>query len=102
MLARAVLPTGDRTVMPLVPKDALVLNGSRRYVFIVDPVAAGKTSATVRIVPVTLGVSDAGLVQVDGALKAGDVVVVRGNERLKHGQEVSVSPTAESDTSVAD
>ncbi|MCP4786529.1 MAG: efflux RND transporter periplasmic adaptor subunit [Fuerstiella sp.] len=102
MLARAVLPTGDRTVMPLVPKDALVLNGSRRYVFVVEPAAAGESSATVRVVPVTLGVSDAGLVQVDGALKAGDVVVVRGNERLKHGQDVLVSVTAESDTSVAD
>ncbi|MEO2028628.1 MAG: efflux RND transporter periplasmic adaptor subunit [Fuerstiella sp.] len=102
MLARAILPTGDRTVMPLVPKDALVLNGSRRYVFIVDPVGDGNLSATVRSVPVTLGVSDAGLVQVEGALKAGDVVVVRGNERLKHGQEVSVSMAAESDTSVAD
>jgi len=102
MLARAVLPTGDRTVMPLVPKDALVLNGSRRYVFIVNPDGGGKSSATVRSVSVTLGVSDAGLVQVEGALKAGDIVVVRGNERLKNGQEVSVTPTAESDTAVAD
>jgi HlyD family secretion protein len=102
MLASAVLPTGDRSVMPLVPKDALVLNGSRRYVFVVEPISGTKGSATVRSVPVTLGVSDAELVQVDGALKAGDVVVVRGNERLKPGQEVSVTATAESDTSVAD
>jgi HlyD family secretion protein len=102
MLARAVLPTGDRSVMPLVPKDALVLNGSRRYVFVVDPANDTKGSTIVRSVPVTLGVADAGLVQVEGALKAGDVVVVRGNERLKPGQEVSVTATAESDTSVAD
>ena len=102
MLARAVLPTGNRTAMPLVPKDALVLNGSRRYVFIVDPATAANSSPKVRSVPVSLGVSDAGLIQVEGALKAGDVVVVRGNERLKPGQEVSVSATAESDTSVAD
>ena len=102
MLARAVLPTGDRTVMPLVPKDSLVLNGSRRSVFIVASAAESGSSAKVRSVSVTLGVSDAGLIQVKGELKAGDVVVVRGNERLRDGQEVSVSPTAESDTSVAD
>ncbi len=102
MLARAVLPTGDRSVMPLVPKDALVLNGSRRDVFIVEPAAEADSSPTVRSVSVVLGVSDAGLIQVDGALKAGDVVVVRGNERLKNGQEVSVSVIAESDSAVAD
>ncbi|MCP4172161.1 MAG: efflux RND transporter periplasmic adaptor subunit [Fuerstiella sp.] len=102
MLARAVLPTGDRTVMPLVPKDSLVLNGSQRSVFIVASAAESGSSAKVRSVSVTLGVSDAGLIQVKGELKAGDVVVVRGNERLRDGQEVSVSPTAESDTSVAD
>ena len=102
MLARAVLPTGTLTTMPLVPKDALVLNGNRRYVFIVDPGAGANTPSKVRSVPVTLGVSDAELIQVDGALKAGDVVVVRGNERLKPGQEVTVSVTAESDATVAD
>lgn len=102
MLARAILPTGDRTIMPLVPKDALVLNGSRRYVFVVTNGSSGGTTATVHSVPVTLGVADGGLVQVDGNIKAGDVVVVRGNERLKDGQEVTFSVTADSNTTVAD
>ncbi len=90
MLARAVLPTGSRSLMPLVPKDALVLNGSRRYVFIVSS-PGSQSEQSVRSVPVTLGVADAGLVQVDGDLRAGDLVVVRGNERLKDGQNVSVA-----------
>ena len=76
--------------MPLVPKDALVLNGSRRYVFLVCD-GSSPTGHTVRSVPVTLGVADAGLVQVDGDLKAGELVVVRGNERLKDGQDVSIA-----------
>ena len=89
MLARAVLPTGNVTVMPLVPKDALVLNGSRRCVFVVS--RGSRVSQPVRSVAVTLGVADAGLVQVDGDLQAGDLVVVRGNERLKDGQDVSIT-----------
>lgn len=90
MLARAILPTGDRTIMPLVPKDSLVLNASRRYVFVVESSGSDASSATVRSVPVTLGVADAGLIQVEGQLRAGDRVVVRGNERLQDGQDVSV------------
>lgn len=97
MLAKAILPTGARTVMPLVPKDALVLNGSRRAVFAVD-----KRTKKVRSVPVTLGVADGGLIQVDGDLKAGDTVVVRGNERLRDGQEISISVAETSDTLLAD
>ena len=102
MLARAMLPTGDRTVMPLVPKDALVLNGSRRYVFVVESAGTESAPSTVRSVPVTLGVADRGLIQVEGDLKAGEMVVVRGNERLRDGQEVSISITENSDTLAAD
>ena len=101
MLARAVLPTGGRAIMPLVPKDALVLNGSRRYVFLVRA-GSSQTGHTVRSVPVTLGVADAGLVQVDGDLNAGDLVVVRGNERLKDGQDVSIAIVEVSKEIVAD
>ena len=36
MLARVELPASRRQVMPLVPKDALVLNQSDRSVFVVD------------------------------------------------------------------
>ncbi len=100
MLARAVLPTGNRALMPLVPKDALVLNGSRRYVFVVDEETPGQT--TVQLVPVTLGIADAGLIQVEGALKAGQLVVVRGNERLKDGQLVTFRLAEASDTAVVD
>jgi len=87
MLARAMLPIGSRKVMPLVPKDALVLNGSRRYVFVVS----GNKDQKDRSVAVSLGVADGGLIQVEGDLAVGDLVVVRGNERLKDGQQVTAS-----------
>lgn len=100
MLARAVLPTGSRVRMPLVPKDALVLNGSRRYVFVVAD--ATSEQPTVQLVPVTLGIADAGLIQVEGDLKSGQLVVVRGNERLKDGQSVSFRRDEASAASVVD
>jgi multidrug efflux pump subunit AcrA (membrane-fusion protein) len=47
---------------------------------------------TVRPVEVTLGTTVDGGVEVRGALAAGDLVVVRGNERLRPGATVSFSP----------
>ena len=43
----------------------------------------------VRRVAVDLGVANAGLIQIRGNLQAGDQVVIRGNERLFDGQQVS-------------
>jgi len=86
--------------MPLVPKDALVLNGSRRYVFVIDDEEVEQP--TVQLVPVTLGIADAGLIQVEGDLMAGQLVVVRGNERLKDGQSVVFRRAEASDTAGLD
>ncbi len=68
--------------------------------FVVDEETPGQT--TVQLVPVTLGIADAGLIQVEGALKAGQLVVVRGNERLKDGQLVTFRLAEASDTAVVD
>ncbi len=86
MLARVTIPAGKRQSFPLVPKDALVLNGNERFVFVVES-AEGNASmeaseGTVRKVPVDLGVAVAGRIQVIGDLNVGDLVVVEGNERL--------------------
>lgn len=89
MLARAMLPTGAKLESLLVPKDALVLGGPSPVVFVVDAVAAGKGKA--RPVPVTLGVAVGRLIAVTGVLKAGEQVVVRGNERLRPGQDVVIT-----------
>ena len=91
MLARADLPTGEKSRLPLVPKDALVLNGSQRSVFVVDRKGRSNTSGVVRAVPVRLGVADGNMIQVDAAVREGDLVVVMGNERLKAGQDVELT-----------
>ena len=96
MLAQMELPTGTRARMPLVPKDALVLNGTSRSVFVVDlpkttrsnPKSLSGGTGIVRAVPVRLGISDDSLIQVEGDLRADQLVVIRGNERLKDGQKI--------------
>ena len=95
MLARVDLPAGRRQTMPLVPKDALVLNGADRAVFVVDldgPSTEGDSprTGTVRKVPVDLGVAVDGQIQVRGKIKADDLTVVVGNERLIPGAKVTV------------
>jgi multidrug efflux pump subunit AcrA (membrane-fusion protein) len=46
----------------------------------------------VRPVPVALGAARAGTVEVRGDLQAGQLVVTRGNERLRPGMQVSFTP----------
>ncbi|MBN1931756.1 MAG: efflux RND transporter periplasmic adaptor subunit [Desulfobacterales bacterium] len=69
----------------LVPKDAVVTAGNDRLVFFVTDGKAFPVTINV------LGYYD-GDVAVEGDLKPGDQVVVRGNERLQPGQAVRIQP----------
>jgi len=83
MEAKVTFNLDDLRMALLVPKDAIVTSGENRTVFaLID----GKA------VPVALQVKGYydGNVAVEGNLKPGDRVVVRGNERLRPGQAVSV------------
>jgi RND family efflux transporter MFP subunit len=109
MLARVELPTGQRQTMPLVTKDALVLNEKDRAVFVVDPDSPSppteqtqtgtNPTGTARRVPVELGVAAGGLIQIRGAVRAGDLVVTVGNERLRDGDRVAILRVIENDVS---
>jgi RND family efflux transporter MFP subunit len=91
LLARAWLPVGKTGPATVVPKDALVLGGSQPLVYVVDP-AATAGQGTVRPVPVVLGAAVAGTVEIRGDLGPGQLVVIRGNERLRPGMQVSYTP----------
>lgn len=69
-----------------VPKDALVQGRGGGWIVyvIVDGAAEPR--------PVTLGQSAGGRLEVLTGLTAGDLVVVRGNERLRPGQSVNATP----------
>lgn len=87
MLARVTLATGDTKQAQLVPKDALVLGGDQPVVWLVDPatiaqLGGGARQAKAVAVPVQLGVAEGELIQVMGAIPAGSLVVVKGNERI--------------------
>ena len=91
MFAHVTLAVGKEEDALLVPKDAVVLGGPSPLVYVVrlDPKDPERHRGKVAPVPVQLGVANSGWIQVLGpGLSAGDVVVVRGNERLRPEQEV--------------
>jgi RND family efflux transporter MFP subunit len=67
-----------------VPRDAVILRQGSSYVMRV------KADNTAERVAVNIGPGQANNVQIDGLLRAGDRVVVRGGERLEPGQTVKV------------
>lgn len=79
----ALPASGDRDVLT-VPKDALVQAGDG---WIVYAVVDGK--AVMR--PVEIGLATGDRLEVKSGLAAGDSVIVRGNERIRPGQDVVVA-----------
>lgn len=72
---------GEARKVLAVPKDALVQSANGWTVFVLS---AGKAEAR----NVTIGAPIGGRYEVLSGLQAGDVVVVRGNERLRPGQAI--------------
>lgn len=80
--AKVYIPSSEPHTAIAVPRDALVLREDNTYIFIVD----GKNAA--RRIAVEPGTEDGALVEVKGAIAAGERVVVRGAERLEAGEKV--------------
>lgn len=81
---RVTVPTADVREVLAVPRDALVLRGDGIAVFIVDE------ENKARRIRVTTGIGEGEWIEIRGPIQEGDRVVIRGNERLRPGQEVSV------------
>lgn len=81
---RVAVPVSDRREVTAVPSDALILRREGVAVFRVN---GDGTAERIEVVP---GASDGSLIEVSGALQAGDRVVIRGGERLRPGQPVSI------------
>jgi len=88
MLAQVRLPTSVERLSLMVPKDALQLGGAEPAIM---KIIEGKAVS----VAVRAGASLEGLIAVEpveaGALAENDTIVVRGNERLRPGQEVAIN-----------
>jgi RND family efflux transporter MFP subunit len=77
-----LIPVGEAREVLSVPKDALVQARGGWTVFVADE---GKA----RPRPITLGVALGDRYEVLSGLQVGDLVVVRGNERLRPGQDIT-------------
>jgi RND family efflux transporter MFP subunit len=93
---KAAVATGESKQVLAAPRDALVLRRNAISVFIVD------SENKAQQVTVSVGISEDGLVEVIGDLKAGDQVVIRGAERLRSGQSVKIKTNNDSLVSGSD
>lgn len=82
MEAVATFDLSERFTALMVPKDAVVTAGDRTLVYRVD-------NARAFPVPIRVEGYQGALAAVTGELNAGEMVVIRGNERLMPGQEVA-------------
>lgn len=82
--ARVTIPTAGSREVLAVPRDALVLRGSGTAVFVIE------ADGTARRATVSTGIGQGDWIEVAGPVQAGDRIVVRGNERLRDGQEVEI------------
>lgn len=81
---RVSVPIATQAEVIAVPRDALVLRSDGISVFVLEQ------DMTVRQVNVRAGVGDAYLVGIEGDVMPGDRVIIRGNERLRPGQNVEL------------
>jgi RND family efflux transporter MFP subunit len=79
----AVAQTKAESVLS-VPRDALVLRRSGTSIFLID------AKHIAQEVTVTVGIGNGEWVEVVGQVQAGDLIVVRGAERLRTGQNVQL------------
>jgi RND family efflux transporter MFP subunit len=83
--ARLIIPTGPTRELVTVHKDAILQRGGGPVVYVIE-------SNQAKMRPVKLGQAFGGRFEVREGLKPGEMVVVRGNERLRPGQRVRIRP----------
>ncbi len=82
---RLMIPVGPSRSMISVHKDAVLLRGGRKVVYVIE-------GGQAKVRPVVLGEAAGSRFEVLSGLKEGEQTVVRGNERLRPDQNVSIRP----------
>lgn len=82
---RVSLPAAQARNVTAVPRDALILRADRVSVYVIDEDNAAKR------VDVELGAAEGDYIEVIGDIEPGASVVIRGGERLRDGQSVTIS-----------
>jgi RND family efflux transporter MFP subunit len=83
MLARVSFLVGEPSLVKLVPKDAIFEQNRINFVYVVN-------NGSAQQVQVNKGISFKDLIEIIGPIETGQLVVVRGNERLRPGQLVNI------------
>lgn len=78
------LPERDATEALVVPRDAIAVRQTGNYLMRI------RRDNTAERVAITSLTTDGDLVTIDGPVTAGDIVVIRGVERLQDGQRVTI------------
>jgi RND family efflux transporter MFP subunit len=86
MLTHVSFAVGETYRATVVPKDALIVRGERRFVYVLN------SESSVDLVPVETGTGVGDWIEVQGPVEPGTKVVTRGNERLRPGQKVTGQP----------
>ncbi len=83
MVARVSFPIGEPSTVKLVPKDAIVSQNNTNFIYVVN-------EGTAQPLPVSTGMAFEDKIQVIGPVQIGQLVVVKGNERLMPNQPVKI------------
>jgi len=84
MFAEATFETGSLLSATMILKDGIVRRGDMEFIYLaVDGMVAE--------IPVKTGIAHKNLIQIIGDVKPGIDVIVRGNERLRDGQDIQVT-----------
>ena len=83
MFARVNAVFGQREDAQVVPEEALVPQGQRQFVMLLQPTPGDAQAWSTKRVEVKVGVRRAGQVEVLGELQPGDLVVTAGQQRVQ-------------------
>ena len=89
MYANTLLQLAHIQNVVTIPVEALVLNGQMQTVYVLD------TGDHIHIRNVEVGLEGSKLAEIRTGLRAGDRVLVGGQEKYREGEEVSPLPVAE-------
>ena len=95
MYARVRLVTESVKNAIVIPSGAVVTREGRNYVFTVSGGRAG--GSTVRLTPITLGLSVDDKSEITKGLDAGDEIVVKGMSLLNDGSKVNIMSVSKAD-----
>jgi RND family efflux transporter MFP subunit len=83
---RIAIPTAASRPAIVIPRDALVLRRDGATVF---RILADNTAERISV---ETGIAEGDFIEIVGAVRPGDTIVIRGGERLRAGQQVTPTP----------